>query len=158
MNYNFTGAVTQRRINLGSAHEISSAELAQQAREERAIRSEIRQRHAAATKIQSASRGRRAHEVQRQALRQRFQELGGSDFEKATMIVSLATRRSAIFKRLERAGISARLSRAEIKALDEDDVLLKSWAAEALSSHTSSECLSLLSARSHCAVMLTKWA
>lgn len=132
MNYNFTGAVTQRRINLGSAHEVSSAELAQQAREERALRLEIRQRHAAATAIQSAARGRKSSQLARQSLQQRLEGVESEDFLKITMIVSLATRRHAIFKRLSKAGSKARLSPPEQRALTEDDVLLKEWATRAV--------------------------
>ncbi|UZJ57310.1 hypothetical protein CBS101457_006630 [Exobasidium rhododendri] len=134
MDYNFTGLLSQRRINLGSAHEISSAELAQQAREERALRLEIRQRHAAATVIQSTFRGRKSNQQERQVLRQRLQDTNSVDFYKSTKIVGLATQRHAIAKRLKLAGPSARLSSSEQRAFTEDDVYLKEWAVRALQS------------------------
>jgi hypothetical protein len=140
MNYNFTGSITQRKINLGSAHEISSQQLAQQAREERAIRFEIRQRHAAATKIQSAVRGRKAAQSQRQHLRKRLQDIGSIDFTQATSIVNLATQRHAIFTRLEKLGPRAILSKSEQEALAADHPFLVQWLWQALDiSQNSSE-------------------
>lgn len=139
MNYNFTGSVTERRINLGNAHEISSQQLAQQAREERAIRQEIRRQHASATKIQSLVRGRKVAQSQRQALEFLIQET--NDFEQVTKLVGLATRRRAIRQRKQRHQLSdATLTRSEEAALSSDDVLLRDWASQALQlSHDSGE-------------------
>ena len=132
MNYNFTGAITQRKINLGSAHEISSAQLAQQAREDRAVRHEIRLRHAAATKIQSTVRGRYSAQAQRLALRQRLQEAESSNFARRTALVSLATQRHAIVRRLEDAGRLGTLSKGEERVRNQDVEVLRQWALCAL--------------------------
>lgn len=132
MNYNFTGSVSERRINLGSAHEISSSQLAEQARQERAIRQEIRLRHAAATKIQSTVRGRKDAQNHRQAIYARLQSVEASNFEYATKLVSIATRRRAIMARLAKAPDRTTLTKSEEEAFQIDDVLLTEWALRAL--------------------------
>lgn len=132
MSFNFTGSLTERRINLGSAHQVSSSQLAQQAREERAIRQEIRLRHAAATRIQSAVRGRRDVQNHRQAVYLRLQGHEADDFVQATRLVSIATRRTAITARLVKSSSTPIISKAEEAALKNDDVVLKAWAARAL--------------------------
>lgn len=133
MNYNFTGSVTQRRINLGSAREITSSQLTQQAREERALRLEIRQKNIAATRIQSTYRGSRVIQEERQRLKDRFEHaVAGGNFIQATSIIALATRRQSTFDRLRRAGRSAVLTQSEAASLQSDDASLKSWAALAL--------------------------
>lgn len=140
MNYNFTGSITERKINLGNAHEISSQQLAQQARQERAIRQEIRLRRACATKIQSFVRGRKVAQNQRLALEQLLQET--NDFIEVTKLVGMATRRRAIRKRMQRQQPSAAtLTRSEEVAFSSDDVLLKDWSNRALQPcHNSGEC------------------
>jgi hypothetical protein len=133
MNYNFTGSVSERRINLGSTQEIpSSSQLAEQARQERAIRQEIRLRHAAATRIQSVYRGRKDSQTHRQALYARLQGQKASDFLYATKLVSIATKRRAIIARLARNPSVVTLTKAEEEAFSTDDVLLKEWASRAL--------------------------
>lgn len=133
MNYNFTGSVSERRINLGSTQEIpSSSQLAEQARQERAIRQEIRLRHAAAAKIQSVYRGRKDTQHHRQALYARLQGQEASDFVYATKLVSIATKRRAIMARLARNPSIVTLTKAEEEAFTTDDVLLKEWASRAL--------------------------
>jgi hypothetical protein len=132
MSFNFTGSLTERRINLGSAHQISSSQLAQQAREERALRQEIRLRHAAATKIQSTFRGRKDVQNQRQAVYLRLQGHEADDFVQATRLVSIATRRRAITAKIGKSASIPIVSKAEEAALNNDDVVLKAWAARAL--------------------------
>ncbi|MCO5565556.1 hypothetical protein L7F22_019230 [Adiantum nelumboides] len=138
MNYNFTGSLTQRNINLGSAHEISSAQLAQQARDSRALRQEIRARHIAATRIQSLFRGRKsASQVrasQRATATNLYQQLTATPsletFTQFTRWVATSTRRRVLYQNYLNSRREERisLSEAEKKALDADDEVLLQWA------------------------------
>lgn len=154
MNYNFTGSVTERHINLGSAREISARQLAERARDERAVRHEIRRRHAAATRIQSVVRGRGAadrtrahlHAAALQQLRGAGQASAGetdADFVSLTRLVAYAVRRPAIAHKARReadavgssnsnSSTSNLLSQAELRALAFDDEVLLAWAAHAV--------------------------
>lgn len=153
MNYNFTGSLTQRNINLGSAHEISSAQLAQQARDSRALRQEIRARHIAATNIQSLFRGRKSasqtRALHRTIATDLYRQLSATPslehFIEYTRWVATATRRRVLYEsyvKSRRGSLQHKpksLSQAEKEALDIDDEVLLQWAILSIKSASEGE-------------------
>lgn len=134
MNFNFTGSISERHINLGSANEKSSSQVAQQARDQRAVRLEIRQRHAAATKIQSVVRGRT---IGGNIRSQYYNTLLGTthpeviDFITLTRLTAFVVKRPLLQQKYKLT-TNIRLSKAESDALDDDDRVLQAWASRAM--------------------------
>lgn len=142
MDFNFTGSLTQRNINLGSRSEVSSSQLAQHARDQRAARQELKRRQTAATRIQAAYRGSAAAGGVRGVVRRRAEELlaslddggdakveGQERFEELSRLIAKATGRPRMVKQLVRGAASTRRATLrELQVLRDDDELLLPWA------------------------------
>lgn len=139
MDFNFTGSLTQRNINLGSRSEVTSSQLAQHARDQRAARQELKRRQAAATRIQAAYRGSAAAGGVRDVVRRQAEaSLGALEgegehgFEQVSRLVARATSRPRMVKQLVRAAGGRRATVRELQVLSRDDELLLAWAKNAL--------------------------